>query len=42
MVSVIPVVAFGNYIGLIGLAFTLIIASIIVLYFYYTIWIRGV
>lgn len=42
MISTVPVISFGNYIGLIGLAFTLIITSIIVLYFYYTIWIRGV
>lgn len=42
MISAVPVISFGNYIGLIGLAFTLIITSIIVLYFYYTIWIRGV
>lgn len=42
MISAVPVISFGNYIGLIGLAFTLIIASIIVLYSYYAIWIRGV
>lgn len=42
MISTVPVIGFGNYIGLIGLAFTLIITSIIVLYFYYVIWIRGV
>ena len=42
MISTVPVIGFGNYIGLIGLAFTLIVTSIIVLYFYYTIWIRGV
>ena len=42
IVSIVPVIGFGNYIGLIGLAFTLIVASIVVLYFYYTIWVRGV
>lgn len=42
LVATVPVLLIGNFVGLIPLVATMIVASIIVIYFVFTIWVKGV